>query len=97
MLQNLNIRKELFWDVDYSQLDENKNQRLIIERVMNLGNQQELFDAINYYGKTKVGDTLKNLNYLDPKTLNFSSLVFEIPKTEFKCYIRKQSTTQHWT
>ena len=97
MLQHLNIRKELFWDVDPRILDEDKNKRLIIERVINLGNFHELKSLIQHYGKKEVVKIICNLNYIDPKTLNFVSLVFDIPKTKFKCYTRNRSIDQPWT
>jgi len=96
MLKQLKIRNELFWDIDLNNLDEHKNRRLIIERIFNLGNLQEIKQAIDYYGKKNVINTLCNLNYLDPKTLNFLSVIFNISKSKFKCYIRKQSIIQHW-
>ena len=97
MLQHLNVRNELFWDVDPTLLDESKNKRLIIERVINQGNLQELNDIISFYGKATISETIRNLNYIDPKTLNFFALILNIPKSKFKCYIKKQSTNQHWT
>ena len=97
MLKHLNIRKELFWDVDPNRLDEQKNKRLIIERIANRGNSAELKELFSYFGYPTVQKTLTGLNYLDPKTLNFFALILGIPKTKFKCYTRKQSTRQHWT
>jgi len=96
MLKHLKIRNELFWDINLSNLDEHNNRRLIIERIFSLGNLQEIKQAIDYYGKKNVINTLCNLNYIDPKTLNFLSVIFNISKSNFKCYIRKQSITQHW-
>lgn len=96
MLKNLKIRKELFWDVDSDKMDEKKNRRLIIERVIKQGNLQELNSIIDFYGKFGIGETIKTLNYIDPKTLNFFSLFLNIPKNKFKCYTRKQSINQHW-
>ena len=77
-------------------LDERKSKRLVVERIATLGNMREIKSMIEYYGKEEVINTLCNLNYLDQKTLNFFSLMFKIPKTEFKCYIRKPSTKQPW-
>ncbi len=90
------INPVYFWDVNAEVLDEKKSQRLIIERIAVLGNLQEIKAMIKHYGKKEVLKTLCNLNYLDPKTLNFFSLMFHMPKTDFKCYTRKQSTPRHW-
>ncbi len=91
------INKIYFWDIDAKNLDEDKSKRLIIERVMNLGNFDEIKLVETFYGKAEVIKTVCNLAYIDPKTLNFLSIYFEIPKTEFKCFSREQSIQRHWS
>ena len=90
------INDAYFWDIDINTLDEIKSKRLIIERIINLGNLDEIRLLVNRYGKKEVIKTMCELNYIDPKTLNFLSLVFNIPKSDFKCFTKKQSTVQHW-
>lgn len=93
-MQQLTIRKELFWDIKSP--DENKNQRLIIERVSSLGNLDEFIEIINFYGKENVINELKKIGFLDPKTFQFVVSFFKIAKNQMKCYIKKQSPAQHW-
>jgi hypothetical protein len=95
LLEQLN--KTYFWDIEPGNLDCEKSKRIIIERVMNYGNIPEIQLIRKYYGDSVVKNTLCNLNYIDPKTLNFVSLLFHIPKSKFKCYTRKQLTQQHWS
>jgi hypothetical protein len=95
LLKQLN--KTYFWDISPEFLDDQKSRKIIIERIMNLGNLEEIKSVRNYYGDEVIKDTIINLNYIDPKTLNFLSLLFDIPKNKFKCYTRKQSTAQHWS
>jgi hypothetical protein len=90
------INQTYFWDINFDHLDESKSKRLIIERIINFGNLQEIKQLIDHYGKAEVVKIICKLNYLDPKTLNFFSIVFHIPKTKFRCYTRKQSINQHW-
>jgi len=94
LIENLN--KAYFWDTDFEKLDEEKSKRLIIERVLNYGNLREIQLIKSFYGMEEVKSVLCKLNYIDPKTLNFVSLFFRIPKTKFKCYIKKQPISQHW-
>lgn len=89
------INPRYFWDVNISDLDEKKSKRLIIERIINLGKLDEIKLVISQYGKDEVIRTICNLNYLDPKTLNFFSLLFGVPKKKFICYKRRQLTPQH--
>lgn len=91
------LNKSFFWDIDLFALDENKSSRLIIERVMNYGDLNDILLVKKQYGEEEIKRILCNLNYIDPKTLNFISILFNIPKTKFKCYIRKQLTNQHWS
>ena len=90
------INRNYFWDVDFDKLDQLKSRRLIVERVFSLGTSREIRFLLNYYGREEVLQVLKNLNYLDPKTLNFVSGFFGIPLNEFRCYTRKQSNRLHW-
>ena len=47
-------------------------------------------------GKRKLRKYFVNLNYIDPKTLNFVSKYFGKSKKAFRCYTRKQLMPQHW-
>ena len=100
MKNNLNIRKDLkteyFWDVRIDDIDVRESKRLIIERILSYGTLNEIKKIINFYGEENVINTLTGLNYLDCKTLNFASKLFNIPKKKFKCLKRKQSHHQHW-
>ena len=88
--------RSYFWDVDPVTLDISKSKQLIIGRILSLGNLTDIRQLMMIYSKKEIEESLCNLNYLDPKTLNFASLLFGIPKSRFKCYIKKQSTPAHW-
>jgi hypothetical protein len=94
---NLQIRPELFWDVDWHKLDEQVNRRLIIERVFSMGTIPELKTIISFYGFDMIRTELKKVGYLDPKTFEFAITFLNLKKEEMKCYIKKQSQQQHWT
>jgi hypothetical protein len=94
---NQQINPIYFWDVNIAQMDDIKSKRLIIERVCSLGNLKEIKLLLNVYGKTEVISELCNLNYIDNKTLQFFSIIFNIPKKKFKCYRNKQLSHQHWS
>ncbi|MEI6696963.1 MAG: DUF6922 domain-containing protein [Bacteroidia bacterium] len=91
------INPRYFWDVNTTELDPLKSKRFIIERVLTLGNLKEVKLVLAAYGKPEVIQELCKLNYLDPKTLQFVSVLFGIPKNKFKCYKRKPLTHQHWS
>jgi hypothetical protein len=90
------LNKAYFWDVDFNKLEKYKSMRLVIERVINLGNLDDLQLIKEIYSEQEIKETLCKLKYIDPKTLNFSSLFFKIPKTRFRCYTKKQSVQISW-
>jgi len=90
------LHKRLFWDVDIKGLDPERSKRLIIERIFSLGTFDEIKLVIDYYGKDIVLDVLRRINYIDPKTLNFLSVFFNVSLESFTCYKRKQLIRQHW-
>jgi hypothetical protein len=90
------FKSHYFWDVNVSALDEVKNQRLIIERIMSYGSLQEIIILLEYYGKQTVIRTCLGLASLDPKTLNFLSALFDLPKENFRCHTGKPLKYKHW-
>ena len=95
-MKTLNLRPELFWDVDFNQLDEGKSKRLIIDRVLSLGTLKEFKAILQVYGKDVIIDEVQNIGYFDDKTLEFIVSYFGVEKSKMKCYLKKQSKQAHW-
>jgi hypothetical protein len=92
-----NLPKRLFWELDYEQMDWQKNAEIVIERVVERGTLEEWQELINFYGKKKVVLTLKNkTTYLTDRATKKVCDYFELKPEDLKCYIRKQSRPQHW-
>lgn len=89
------LKQSYFWDIDFTS-GKAVSKRLIVERIFSLGTLAEMTLLINYYGKGEVEKILIELNYIDPKTLNFASKYFGRSKKTFKCYTRKQLMPQYW-
>jgi len=89
------LKKSYFWDIEIKP-GAPLPERLIVERVFSYGTLGEVKFVINSFGRRKVENILVNLNYLDPKTLNFVSKFFNIPAKKFRCYTRKQLRNQYW-
>jgi hypothetical protein len=85
-----------FWDLDFAGLDPELSKRIIVERIFALGNLDELRLVTGYYGKDAIIGILCGLNHMDPKTLNFCSVIFGVPKKKFKCYNRSRLIPKHW-
>lgn len=93
---SLNISKKLFWDIELSNFDNNRNKRLIIERVISMGDLLDIKEVIQFYGVETIKQEIIKAGYLDNKTLAWVSNFLNIPKTKFQCFIKKQSNQAHW-
>lgn len=88
--------KTLFWDTDIQSINPEKHAPYIVERVMTRGTLEDFQHLKAYYGKALIGQIVQQLRSLDIRTLHFCSAYFDIPITQFKCYIQKQSNPSHW-
>lgn len=79
-----------FWDVDFDDVDLEKQRQFIISRIFMRGDLPEIRNAIEYFGKEEVVKSVTNVSYLDDLTLSYCSTIFRIPKKDFKCYTEKQ-------
>ena len=86
----LNLSKTLFWDIDLNNFDNLRNKRLIIERVFTLGYLVDIKEVIKFYGLETIKHEIISTGSLDNKTLTWASDFFNIPKTDFQCFIKKQ-------
>ncbi|MBK9526137.1 MAG: hypothetical protein IPO39_15740 [Bacteroidetes bacterium] len=76
----------LFWDTDINTLSETTHSAYIIVRVCMLGTWEDWLLLKKMYGLDKIQTELLNARSLDPKTLNYFSLILNIPKEKFRCF-----------
>ena len=81
-----NLSRHLFWDYNVDMLDPNIDKMFILERVFTRGTESDEKEVFNYYGKNIIKDTILDVKYIDKKTLNYLSIILDIPKEKFKCY-----------
>jgi hypothetical protein len=81
--KRIRLRRSLFWEMPANSLDPDKNKRLILERVFTRGNIEELS---RFYSREEIRETVKQIGYLDQKTLHFISKTYQIKPEDFKCY-----------
>ena len=90
------LSTNLFWDTDETSLDPEKNIRFIVERVLSRGRLSDWRVLYRLYGSERIKQEAMKIRYLDKVTLNFCSSFFNVPKSEFRCYIQQQSIQQLW-
>lgn len=90
------LGRHFFYDLDIEKMDDQKNRRIIIERVFSMGDLDDLKLIFDYYGTDVIKKEIIRAGNLDKKTLNFASIYFQIPKDKFRCYTKMQSNQAHW-
>lgn len=71
------FRQNLFWDTPIE-----KHKRYVVERVVTRGFLQDFYILTKLYSTEDIKDSLRKSRELDPKTVNFCSQYFHIPKSE---------------
>jgi hypothetical protein len=93
----MNLPDRLFWDIDITSVDTNKNARFIIQRVIQKGSIQDWTVIKEFYGLDYIKCEILMMRSLDPKTLNFFSTCFDIDKKNFRCYSTQQLIPPHYS
>ncbi|MCX8480950.1 MAG: hypothetical protein ORN58_03435, partial [Sediminibacterium sp.] len=82
----MKLSKVIFWEIDFDTLDLDKYKFYVIERVLMYGFFSDWQFIRSYYGDEEIKKTALQIRDLDPNTLPFLSVIFEILKEQFRCY-----------
>jgi hypothetical protein len=83
------LSKHLFWDVDKTALDFDKNEKLIVQRVLEYGLLEDWRIIQHYYGLDRIVEIAKTFRTLEPSALSFIASLANLPVTNFRCYNSK--------
>ncbi len=72
-----NFRKTLFWDTKYDKIDWIKNRRAIIKRVLERGNEKEILELLDFYGKELIRKEMRSIdkNFLPSLISNMNKYI----------------------
>ncbi|MDK2948888.1 MAG: hypothetical protein PWQ56_53 [Patescibacteria group bacterium] len=73
----MEFRQSLFWDVDPSKIDVNKDAEYIIERILDFGHDDEVRWMWRFYDKELVKKVVNNSRSLKKETVNLWKLILE--------------------
>lgn len=90
------IRESLFWEFNRDEVDMYLMKSTIIQRVIERGRINDFYAILNIYGPKEVKKTITELSYLSDRDIAFVCAIFQLKKTDLKCYLKKQSAVTHW-
>lgn len=88
--------QHLFWDVDLSDFNFQSHKVHLIDKVLQYGLMSDWNLLKKVYGLETIKEVTLNLRSLDAVTLSFVATIFNIEKTEFRCYKHKQLFPTYW-
>ena len=77
--------KRYFWDVDLAQLDIEKHSRFIIERILERGRLEAVRWMEETFSPLQIKQVIKTSKNLSPRSANFWSFIFHLPKNQILC------------
>lgn len=95
-LQVSNLSKRMFWDTPIENIDPIAHSGFIVERVMRYGEVKDWEIIKKWYGKKGLKEIVVRLRDLDNISISFLSLVLDLKKEDFRCYIERQLRPSFW-
>ncbi len=92
----LKFSKHLFWDIDIDDLDLDKHESYVINRVLDYGLMNDWRLIKKYYGLDRIKNVALDIRSMFPESLAFIANITHTPENLFRCYEQIQSPNPHW-
>lgn len=79
------LRKALFWDVNFDNIDFIARKRFVIERVFERGNSQEINEIIRFYGIKECIRIIKSAKRLNQNAIINAEKYLNLDKNKVSC------------
>lgn len=92
------ISTTAFWDVqlDFNSAEEfEKYSAFIIAKIFEYGTFDDIIKIIIYYGKRRIKKEIVDSD-LKYKTISLCCVLFNLKKTDFKCYRKRLLNQTYW-
>ncbi|MDR1227116.1 MAG: hypothetical protein LBK47_09510 [Prevotellaceae bacterium] len=90
------IPSHLLWDVDLKKFDWEAGKSLVVERVIERGDDQDFYTIFRMYGGVdgvrEIAKNIKQFTY--PQDISFVCMVFDLKKEELECYKQPSGATR---
>jgi len=90
--QIINQDQRLFWDK--AAINSEDDRYVIAERILEWGTEEEGRTVLSCYGKDFVRRVVAESRNLSPKTVNYFSVIFGIPREATRCF--SDASPQIW-
>lgn len=77
--------RKYFWDTDFFKINKKNHASLIIERILEYGDEKALKWMKNNFSSEKIKDVFCNSKNLSPKSANFWQFIFNLKRNKILC------------
>lgn len=81
----IKINKQLFWDVDFAQLEYKKNADFIISRILEYGDEKDVAWLFSHFKKNQIKQTLLKKRGISCKSANYWALILGVSIDRILC------------
>jgi len=77
--------EKYFWDVNFLELNIEKDSQFIIERILENGDKKEIQWMKNNFSSEQIREMILNSKNLSPKSVNFWRHIYNLDKSKILC------------
>jgi hypothetical protein len=77
--------EKYFWDVEFKEIDKNKNDRFVIGRILEYGDKKAAHWLFKNYPLNQIKEMVCKTRSLSPRSLFFWALLLNLDKRKIKC------------
>lgn len=92
----LSISPTAFWDVDFTQLDNERDSLFIMYKVLNHGKLDDIKEVFRFYGKERIRKEIVLASYLKPQAISFICTILDLQKSDFVTMNKRQTANSIW-
>lgn len=89
---------KFFWEYKYEKIDWEEAYKMVIERIVERGEQKEVDELVRFYGYGRVIKALKEEIYFMPDFGIANAIKFfpELTREQMYCYINRKDKPYYW-
>ncbi|TAF97914.1 MAG: hypothetical protein EAZ32_01465 [Cytophagia bacterium] len=90
------VSKIAFWDVNFDNIDFEKNSIFVMDKVFNYGTWNDIVAILKYYGLARIKKEVVEIAYFKDTALSFLCLVLHLKEQDFRAYQQRKARGSVW-
>ena len=98
MKTKISLSKNIFWDIDFKNLDTKSHSVYIIGRILEYGDREAVIWMMKNFKKSQIKKVLSGEKGFSPKSANYWASILDVSKNKILCLKKSYQKMQksHW-